>query len=100
LLKLSEAPGNRYRPDIHGKFLAGRLGPFENGYESYAALGRWVEDNDYVLAGPAREEFIVLPTRTPDEAVVEIQLPVAPAGDAPRSSDLSRSSRNPPKVSC
>lgn len=62
-----------------------RLGPFENGYEPYAALGRWVEDNDYVLAGPAREEFLVLPTRSPEEAVVEIQLPVVHAGNVPPS---------------
>ena len=57
-----------------------RLGPFENGYESYAALGRWVEDNDYLLAGPAREEFLVLPATSPEEAVVEIQLPMVQAG--------------------
>lgn len=56
-----------------------RLGPFENGFESYAALGRWVENNDYMLAGPAREMFLVLPTKSADEAVVEIQLPVVHA---------------------
>lgn len=63
-------------PGVESAATAVRLGPFENGYEPYAALGRWVEENDYVLAGPAREEFLVLPTHSADEAVVEIQIPV------------------------
>lgn len=63
-------------PGVETAATAVRLGPFENGYEPYAALGRWVEDNDYQLAGPAREEFLVLPTQSPEQAVVEIQIPV------------------------
>jgi effector-binding domain-containing protein len=35
-------------PRVETAATAVRLGPFENGYEPYAALGRWVEDNDYV----------------------------------------------------
>jgi DNA-binding transcriptional MerR regulator len=66
-------------PSVEMAATAVRIGPFENGFGPYAALGRWVEDNNYVLAGPVREEFLVLPTRSPDEAVVEIQIPVAPA---------------------
>jgi DNA-binding transcriptional MerR regulator len=69
-------------PRVEIAATAVRLGPFENGYESYATLGRWVEANGYRLAGPAREEFIVLPTQTPDEAVVEIQMPVIKASHA------------------
>jgi len=72
----------RILPRIETAATAVRLGPFENGFEPYAALGRWVEDNDYMLAGPAREEFIVMPTRSPEEAVVEIQLPVTQTSSA------------------
>jgi hypothetical protein len=35
-------------PRVETAATAVRLGPFENGYEPCAALGRWVEDNDYV----------------------------------------------------
>lgn len=66
----------RILPSVETAVTAVRLGPFENGYEPYAALGRWVEENNYLLAGPAREEFLVLPACSPEEAVVEIQLPV------------------------
>ena len=54
-----------------------RIGPFENGYESYAQLGRWVESNGFKLAGPAREIFIEPPRPdAPDAAICEIQFPV------------------------
>lgn len=52
-----------------------RVGPFENGYESYAQLGRWVENNGFELAGPAREIFIE-PPGGPTDPVCEIQFPV------------------------
>jgi len=70
-------------PSAETAATAVRLGPFENGFEKYASLGLWVEKNDYVIAGPAREEFLVLPTSSPDEAVVEIQIPVARADSIP-----------------
>ena len=55
------------------------VGPIENGYEPYAALGGWVEENDYRLADPVREVFIELPTSGAGDAVVEIQIPVKTA---------------------
>ncbi len=67
----------RVLPRIEMAACAVRVGGMENGYESYAKLGRWVEANDYRLVGPAREVFIVPPH--PDrveETVCEIQLPV------------------------
>ncbi len=57
-----------------------RIGPFENGYNSYAQLGRWVEANGFQFTGPAREIFIE-PPRPDDQSntVCEIQFPVATA---------------------
>lgn len=64
-------------PKVEMAACAVRLGGFENGYETYANLGRWVEANNYELAGPAREVFIVqAPPDRMDELVCEIQLPV------------------------
>lgn len=78
----------RILPGVEMAATAVRLGPFENGYEPYAALGRWVEANGYTIAGSAREEFLVLPTRTAAEAVVEIQLPIVPTeSELPHLSD-------------
>jgi len=55
-----------------------RVGAFENGYRSYAVLGRWVEQNGYRFVGPAREVLLVLPSADHGtDAVVEIQFPVA-----------------------
>ena len=57
-----------------------RIGPFENGYDSYARLGRWVEANGFEITGPAREVFIEPPKPDSQEnAVCEIQFPVANA---------------------
>lgn len=66
-------------PAVEAAVTAVRVGPFENGYEPYAALGAWVEENGYQLNGPAREEFIVFPApNSNEETVVEIQIPVKP----------------------
>ena len=44
---------------------------------SYGALGTWIENNHYQLAGPSWEVFIEpLRRGKEDEAVIEIQLPV------------------------
>ena len=70
----------RILPRIETAACAVRIGGFENGYESYAAVGRWVEANGYRLAGPAREVFIVPPhPDRMDETVCEIQFPVESA---------------------
>lgn len=54
-----------------------RIGGFENGYESYGNIGRWLEVNNYTLAGPVREVFIVPPNlQRIEETVCEIQIPV------------------------
>ncbi|MEM7799404.1 MAG: MerR family transcriptional regulator [Chloroflexota bacterium] len=54
-----------------------RIGPFENGYDPYAKLGRWIESSGFKIAGPAREIFIEPPTEANrGQAVCEIQFPV------------------------
>lgn len=57
-----------------------RVGGFENGFESYGNLGRWVEANGYRMSGPVREIFIVTPNliNRIEENVCEIQIPVTP----------------------
>ncbi len=60
-----------------------RVGGFENNCQSYGAIGLWVEDNGYRIAGPGRE-VLIQPPRTDnlDEMVTEIQFPVEPASNA------------------
>lgn len=73
----------RLLPAVETAITAVRIGPFENGYGPYAAVGRWVEENGYQLAGPPREEFIVWPAPGSDEdPVTEIQIPVKLPGQS------------------
>jgi len=59
-----------------------RVGAFENGYEKYAQLGRWIENSDFDIAGAAREIFTKPPTTdNPDDCVCEIQFPVTRAAN-------------------
>lgn len=54
-----------------------RLGGMENGLESYANIGRWMETNGYRMVGPVREVFIVPPNpERIEDTVCEIQMPV------------------------
>jgi DNA-binding transcriptional MerR regulator len=54
-----------------------QVGGFEQNCRSYGAIGIWVEDNGYRLAGPGREVLIQPPrTEQLDEMVTEIQFPV------------------------
>jgi DNA-binding transcriptional MerR regulator len=54
-----------------------QVGGFEQNCRSYGAIGVWVEDNGYRLAGPGREVLIQPPrTEQLDEMVTEIQFPV------------------------
>ena len=54
-----------------------RIGRYENGFDGYANLGRWVEQNGFKMTGPVREIFIKPPTPdNPDDAVFEIQFPI------------------------
>jgi effector-binding domain-containing protein len=57
-----------------------RIGGFEQNCRSYGAIGMWVEDSGYRIAGPGRE-VLIQPPRTDylDEMVTEIQFPVAPS---------------------
>ena len=58
-----------------------RVGPPSTGHGSFAALGIWLEANNYRLAGPGREVFIHFPpVGFAHEAVTEIQFPVARNG--------------------
>ncbi len=56
-----------------------RVGGFEQSCLSYGAIGQWIEDNGYRIAGPGRE-VLIRPPRTDqlDEMVTEIQFPVEP----------------------
>ena len=69
----------RELPPIKTAATAIRLGTFENSLSPYAALGQWVEENNYQISGPVREKFIVFPTPpTGENAVVELQVPIRP----------------------
>lgn len=60
-----------------------RVGGLENGYINYGDLGAWLEENGHTLATPHREVMIRPPLpHQVDEAIVEIQLPLAPAAGA------------------
>ncbi len=60
-----------------------RVGTFENGYESYGALGYWIENNGYDIVGPAREVFFQMPAFDgSNEPVAEILFPVKRQEDA------------------
>jgi DNA-binding transcriptional MerR regulator len=54
-----------------------QVGGFENNCRNYGAIGLWVEENGYSIAGPGREVLIKPPrTEQLDEIVTEIQFPV------------------------
>lgn len=53
------------------------IGPISQTHREYAALGRWLEKNQWEIVGRGREILMQLPLASKDaEAVVEIQLPV------------------------
>ena len=55
-----------------------RVGGFEKGYLNYSDLGIWLEANNHTMLTPHREVMIVPPLpQQMNEAVVEIQLPIA-----------------------
>lgn len=55
-----------------------RVGGFEKGYLNYGDLGAWLEANAHKMSTPHREVMIVPPLPSQmDEAIVEIQLPLA-----------------------
>lgn len=61
-----------------------QVGGFENNCRTYGAIGMWVEENGYQIAGPGRE-VLIKPPRTDqlDEIVTEIQFPVMVRQDPP-----------------
>ena len=55
-------------------------GSFNTVSQAYGAVVRWIEANQYCIAGPNRELYlsISIPMRQDDESsVIEIQFPVA-----------------------
>jgi DNA-binding transcriptional MerR regulator len=62
-----------------------QLGGFENSCLSYGAIGHWIEENGYAIAGPGRE-VLIKPAAlfAPDEVVTEIQFPVIARQNIPR----------------
>ena len=74
----------RMLPRVEMAACVARVGGMENGYESYANIGRWLEANNYRVAGPVREVFLVQPPHDRiEEMVCEIQYPVTLEGRAP-----------------
>lgn len=70
----------RMLPHVGMAACIARVGGFEKGYDSYGTAGRWLEANNYQLAGPIREVFIVqAPPDRIEEMVCEIQFPVTRA---------------------
>jgi effector-binding domain-containing protein len=60
-----------------------RIGGFEQNCRSYGAIGMWVEDSGYRIAGPGREVLIQPPRADSlDDMVTEIQFPVEPSDNA------------------
>jgi effector-binding domain-containing protein len=66
------------------------VGPLESKDAAYQALGSWIEANGYRINGPGREVLLQLPdtdastgaSSTTAEAIVEVQFPVEPLGQA------------------
>jgi DNA-binding transcriptional MerR regulator/effector-binding domain-containing protein len=64
-------------PEVASAACALHARPLDTIVETYANVGRWIEQNHYTLAGPVREVFITPPP--PDarnETMCEIQIPV------------------------
>ena len=53
-------------------------GSYDDFEQPYAALGRWIEANDYVIIGPPREIYLTAPDES-TEPITEIQYPVEKA---------------------
>ena len=65
-------------PAIGAAACSVRVGGFEKGYLNYGDLGAWLNTNNHQMLTPHREVMIVPPLPGQmDEAVVEIQLPLA-----------------------
>jgi DNA-binding transcriptional MerR regulator len=67
-------------PAVEAMATTVQLGGFENSCLSYGAIGQWIEENGYAIAGPGRE-VLIKPAHpfAQDEAVTEIQFPVVTA---------------------
>ncbi len=52
-------------------------GPWAEMHLGYAAIGSWIESNNYRIAGPSREVYLnLVPPDNDDSFLVEIQIPV------------------------
>lgn len=58
-----------------------RRGPWDDFTPAYQALMQWIQTNTYQIVGPNREIYVQGPETgvPPEEYIVEIQFPVAPA---------------------
>ncbi len=76
----------RMLPAVDKAAVMVRRGNPENGYDLYASLARWIDENGYDIAGPSREIFLTPPRPGREgEMTAEIQWPVkSRAGDIPR----------------
>lgn len=67
----------RMLPRVETAACVVRVGGMENSYDCYGTIGRWLEANNYQVAGPVREVFLVQPPPDRiDELVCEIQYPI------------------------
>lgn len=74
-------------PPVEHMLTTVRVGPPQTGHGSFAAMGVWLEANNYSLAGPGREVFINFPPpHLAHQAVTELQFPVIK--NSPESSPL------------
>lgn len=55
------------------------VGAWGTGMKSYLALGRWIEEHGFEIAGATREVYMELARNTQDNNVVEFQLPIISA---------------------
>jgi DNA-binding transcriptional MerR regulator len=52
------------------------IGPWGTGMRSYVALGRWIEQHGFEIAGATREVYMEVHHNAVDSNVVEFQLPI------------------------
>ncbi|MEM8863602.1 MAG: MerR family transcriptional regulator [Chloroflexota bacterium] len=70
----------RTLPRVEMAACVARIGGFESNFNCYGNFGRWLETNNYAIAGNIREIFIKqVPMDRIDELVCEIQIPIQPA---------------------
>lgn len=70
-VKASEIPAGKAVEAVH-------VGPYDRVSETYEELGRWLEENGYVPAGPAYEYYLNDPAEVqPDALLTRVVMPLA-----------------------